>query len=44
MNGVLVRHIKDREDGTGNIIEVKMWRVNPRLISRTAINILLFTL
>lgn len=28
MKGVLVRHIKGREDGTGNIIEVKMWRVN----------------
>ncbi len=28
MKGKLVRHIKVRED-TGNIIEVKMWRVNP---------------
>ena len=28
MKGILVRHIKDREDGTGNIVEVKMWRVN----------------
>lgn len=28
MKGKLVRHIKARED-TGNIIEVKMWRVNP---------------
>ncbi len=28
MKGKLVRHIKVRED-TGNITEVKMWRVNP---------------
>lgn len=30
MKGKLVRHIKVRED-IGNIIEVKMWRVNPSL-------------
>lgn len=30
MKGKLVKHIKVRED-TGNIIEVKMWRVNPSL-------------
>jgi len=28
VKGKLVRHIKVRED-TGNITEVKMWRVNP---------------